>query len=41
VACLGCCALAPVAAIDNKIYGQTSVLKIQEILDERERGDRT
>jgi NADH-quinone oxidoreductase subunit E len=40
VACLGCCALAPVAAIDNKIYGQTSVLKIQEILDERERCDR-
>jgi NADH-quinone oxidoreductase subunit E len=41
VACLGCCALAPVAAIDDKIYGQTSVLKIQEILDERERGDRS
>ncbi|MBN2199514.1 MAG: NADH-quinone oxidoreductase subunit NuoE [Candidatus Aminicenantes bacterium] len=33
VACLGCCALAPVVSIDGKIYGQTSVLKIQELLD--------
>jgi len=39
VACLGCCALAPVVRIDDKIYGQTSVLKIQEILDERERNE--
>jgi NADH-quinone oxidoreductase subunit E len=37
VACLGCCALAPVAALDNKIYSQVSVLKIQGILDERQR----
>lgn len=33
VACLGCCALAPVLSVDDKIYGQTSVLKIQELLD--------
>jgi NADH-quinone oxidoreductase subunit E len=34
VACLGCCALAPVVAFDDKIYSQVSVLKIQRILDE-------
>jgi len=36
VACLGCCALAPVVTIDEKIYGQTSVLRLQGILEERE-----
>ncbi len=35
VACLGCCALAPVVAFDDKIHSQMSVLKIQRILDER------
>lgn len=35
VACLGCCALAPVVAVDAKFYSQMSVLKIQRILDER------
>jgi NADH-quinone oxidoreductase subunit E len=34
VACLGCCALAPVVAFDDKIHSQVSVLKIQRILDE-------
>ena len=34
VACLGCCALAPVVAFDEKVYSQMSVLKIQRILDE-------
>jgi len=34
VACLGCCALAPVVAVDEKVYSQMSVLKIQRILDE-------
>jgi NADH-quinone oxidoreductase subunit E len=34
VACLGCCALAPVVAIDDKIHSQMSVLKIQGILAE-------
>lgn len=36
VACLGCCALAPVVTIDDKIYSQMSVLKLQRLLDERE-----
>jgi len=36
VACLGCCALAPVVTKDEKILSQVSVLKIQEILDEHE-----
>jgi NADH-quinone oxidoreductase subunit E len=35
VACLGCCALAPVVAFDEKIHSQMSVLKVQRILDER------
>ena len=35
VACLGCCALAPVVTLDEAIYGQMSVLKLQELLDER------
>jgi NADH-quinone oxidoreductase subunit E len=38
VACLGCCALAPVVAIDAKIHAQMSVLKIQGILDEHQPG---
>lgn len=37
VACLGCCALAPVLSIDQRIYGQTSVLRVQELLAARER----
>jgi NADH-quinone oxidoreductase subunit E len=36
VACLGCCALAPVVTIDDKTYAQMSVLKLQRTLDERE-----
>jgi len=35
VACLGCCALAPVVAFDDKVHSQMSVLKIQKILDEQ------
>jgi NADH-quinone oxidoreductase subunit E len=35
VACLGCCALAPVFTLDEAIYGQMSVLKLQGILDAR------
>jgi NADH-quinone oxidoreductase subunit E len=38
VACLGCCALAPVVAFDEKVHSQMSVLKIQRILDEH-KGD--
>ncbi|MGB7296712.1 MAG: NAD(P)H-dependent oxidoreductase subunit E [Candidatus Aminicenantales bacterium] len=37
VACLGCCALAPVVSFDEKIYSQMSVLKVQRILDEHKR----
>lgn len=37
VACLGCCALAPVVTLDAAIYGQMSVLKLQVMLDERQR----
>jgi len=31
VACLGCCALAPVVKIDNDIYSNVSVIKLKEI----------
>ena len=39
VACLGCCALAPVVTLDNKTYAQMSVLKIQRLLDEKSEND--
>jgi len=39
VACLGCCALAPVLTIDDKIYGETSVLKVHQMFEERENRD--
>ena len=32
VACLGCCALAPVLKIDEDIYGNMAVIKIKELL---------
>jgi len=35
VLCLGCCALAPVVTMDETIYGQMSVLRLQEMLDGR------
>jgi len=35
VLCLGCCALAPVVTLDEAIYGQMSVLRLQEMLDGR------
>jgi NADH-quinone oxidoreductase subunit E len=35
VVCLGCCALAPVVTVDESIYGQMSVLRLQRMLDER------
>lgn len=40
VACLGCCALAPVVTIDGQTFGQMSVLKLQRSLDERENAER-
>ncbi|MEN8222077.1 MAG: NADH-quinone oxidoreductase subunit NuoE [Acidobacteriota bacterium] len=36
VACLGCCALAPVLKVDDDIYGNVSVIKIKEILEKYE-----
>jgi len=36
VACLGCCALAPVIKIDDDIYGNVSVIQIREILEKYE-----
>lgn len=35
VACLGCCALAPVLTLDERVLAQMSVLKLQELLDGR------
>jgi NADH-quinone oxidoreductase subunit E len=37
VACLGCCALAPVVTFDDKTYAQMSVLKLIGILDEHKK----
>ena len=36
VACLGCCALAPVVQINNDVYSQMTVIKLQEILKKYE-----
>ena len=36
VACLGCCALAPVVAFDDKIISRVSVLRLHRILDEHD-----
>jgi NADH-quinone oxidoreductase subunit E len=36
VACLGCCAQAPVVTMDDTIHAQMNVLKLQEILGERD-----
>jgi len=36
VACLGCCALAPVVKIDGDIFGNMAVIKIKELLDKYE-----
>lgn len=36
VACLGCCALAPVVMVDNKIHSRMSVIKLKELLNKYE-----
>lgn len=36
VACLGCCALAPVVQIDDKIFGHVQPGKVREVIDEFE-----
>jgi len=33
VACLGCCALAPVVAVDGKVHAQMTARKVPSILD--------
>jgi len=39
VACLGCCALAPVVTIDDQVYGQMSPAKLSRTLDKIYRGE--
>jgi NADH-quinone oxidoreductase subunit E len=34
VACLGCCALAPVVAVDGKVYAQVTTKKIPSVLSQ-------
>jgi len=36
VACLGCCALAPVVQVNDDIYSNMTVIKLQEILNKYE-----
>lgn len=36
VACLGCCALAPVVKVDDDIHSKVNVIKLKEILDKYE-----
>jgi NADH-quinone oxidoreductase subunit E len=37
VACLGCCALAPVIRAGDRIYAQVSVLKLRELVEEHDK----
>jgi NADH-quinone oxidoreductase subunit E len=39
VNCLGACALAPIVVIDGEYYGQTTVQKVDAILDKYQKGD--
>jgi NADH-quinone oxidoreductase subunit E len=34
VNCLGACALAPIVVVDGKYYGQTTVQKVDQIVDQ-------
>jgi len=36
VACLGCCALAPVVKVGNRIHAQVSVLRLRELVEEHD-----
>lgn len=36
VACLGCCAIAPVIKVNEKIHSRMSVIKLKEVLDKYE-----
>ena len=33
VACMGCCALAPVMVVDKEIYGKTTSTKVKQIIN--------
>jgi NADH-quinone oxidoreductase subunit E len=37
VACLGCCALAPVVKVGDHIHAQVSVLKLREMVEEHDK----
>lgn len=37
VACLGCCALAPVVKVGDRIHAQVSVLKLRELVEEHDK----
>ena len=39
VACVGCCAMAPVAVVDEEVHGQVTPTKIQGIVSAIKRGD--
>jgi len=41
VACLGCCSLAPVISINNKIYGNLDRQSLTDILDKYREGEIT
>jgi NADH-quinone oxidoreductase subunit E len=34
VACLGCCALAPVVQVDDDVHSRMSVIRLRQILEE-------
>lgn len=36
VACLGCCALAPVIKVGDRIHAQVSVLKLRDLVEEHD-----
>ena len=33
VNCLGCCAIGPVVVVDGEYYGQTTIARVNPILD--------
>lgn len=41
VACLGCCALAPVVAVDGKVHAQMSAKKVPQVLARYDRKENT
>lgn len=40
VSCLGACGLAPVMVVNDKVYGEVSVMKCEEIIDDIIRNER-